>query len=134
MSHFLTLILFSLLLYTLVFAILKVADPSTNMLKAAFDESIDLVTMMTEPMWYADPFLWVVVMIGIVVVPIVLTNLLIAIIGAEYVKYEENNIVEDWREKAALCLEIEYICGWFNRLKDAPRRLYCVSYTSSNGM
>jgi hypothetical protein len=50
MSHFLTLILFSLLLYTLVFAILKVADPSTNMLKAAFDESIDLVTMATEPM------------------------------------------------------------------------------------
>lgn len=132
MSHFLTLVLFSVLLYTLVFTILKVADPTHNMLKAAFDESIDLVTMATEPMWYADPFLWVIVMIGIVVVPIVLLNLLIAIIGAEYLEFETNSVVEDWREKAALCLEIEYIYRIFNGTQNEPKLLYCISYCQDN--
>ena len=98
------------------------------MLKASIDESVDLITMITESGWYDDPFLWVLVIIGIVVVPIVLTNLLIAIVGARYLEFEENNVVEDWREKAALCLEIEYYLTFCNRFINDPKLLFCISY------
>jgi hypothetical protein len=60
------------------------------LIKGAFDEAVNLVTMSTEPRFYSEPLLWLLVIMGIIIVPIVMFNLLIAVIEAVFEKFEVN--------------------------------------------
>ena len=46
--------------------------------------------MSTEPRFYSEPLLWLLVIMGIIIVPIVMFNLLIAVIEAVFEKFEVN--------------------------------------------
>lgn len=104
------------------------------MIKGAFDEAINLVTMSTEPRFYSEPLLWVFVIGGIIIVPIVMFNLLIAVIEQVFMYFEENRSSEELKVVAVLCLEIEYFMlffkGFYPCMREQPLYLYNVAYTS----
>ena len=134
MITFLTLLFMFMILYLIVFLVLKDKDAnSIGLLKGAFDETIILVTMAIEPRFYNEPMLWFLIIVGIVIVPIVMFNLLIAVIEQVFNGFEENRKSEELREIADLCLEIEWFKLFFNRFKKDkydPLYLYDLRYSN----
>lgn len=64
-------------------------------------------------------------LLGVVLVPIVMINLLVSVIGDTFDNVQQEQYVANYKEKAELCLEVEEMMFW-NRKAYDPKYLYIV--------
>lgn len=131
MSYFLFLVTLFIGLYFVMFFIQNLNVNDKGGLKGSFDESIMLLLAAGEPRDYDDPVFYVVFLLGILLIPIVMLNLLISIIGDSFDKVQQENFVQNYKELAGLVLEIEYLMVW-NRSKVDAKYIYIIQKAQNN--
>ena len=74
-----------------------------------------------------DTTKWVLFVIATIFLPLMLLNLLIAIVSDTFDRVYSNRVSSDYKELASLILEQEYLMFW-NRSKAAREYLHIIKY------
>lgn len=125
MGYFLLLVFMFVVQYTIVFAIYSGQIEGVKDLRNAFDMAFNLMLAADDPNAYDDPVLYFLFLLGVILVPIVMLNLLVSVIGDTFDNVQQEQYVANYKEKAELCLEVEEMMFW-NRNAYDPKYLYVV--------
>lgn len=132
MGYFLLLVFMFVIQFTIVFAIYAGQLEGVESLKNAFDMAFNLMLAANDPNAYDDPVLYGLFLLGVILVPIVMLNLLVSVIGDTFDNVQQEQYVANYKEMAELCLEVEEMMFW-NRAAFDPKYLYIVRQVQEEG-
>ena len=94
--------------------------------------AFNLMLAADDPNAYKDPILYGVFLLGVILVPIVMLNLLVSVIGDTFDNVQQEQYVANYKELAELCLEVEEMMIW-NRDAYDEKYLYVVRPAQEEG-